>query len=147
MDVKCHVTEKVPDMCVHGCPEPQSLRRSPDGTVGIQKVKCVAWYSHGSPALQHSRCGQLRLPDRDRNHAISLSAGIPQLFSWASHCYCQPCTPTAGTHCSTGAGHVAMSAPAEAKRESAVRTNPGCPPTKVLLPKRANSAGAGEGCW
>lgn len=47
-------------------PEARSLRRSLDGMVGAQKIKCVAWYSHGSPALRRSHRGQLRLPDRDR---------------------------------------------------------------------------------
>lgn len=80
----------------------QRMLEGADGMAGAQKVKCVAWYSHGSPALQHSRYGQLHLPDRGTEKQMSFSAGTPQLFPGASHCYCCPCTPTAG--CPLGAG-------------------------------------------
>ena len=44
-------------------PVPAEAPRGHSGSTGSQSV---AWYSHGSPALQRSRCGQLRPPDGER---------------------------------------------------------------------------------
>lgn len=163
MDIKCHVTDKVADMCVHRHPEARCLLRSmecyrewlagADGAAGKQEVKCVAWYSHESPALQHSHYGQLRLPDREtEKQEMSFSPETPQLFPWAPHFYRCLCIQTAGhavSRSKTGraAENVAASAPAEAKHRAGQLSGQTRTHSQRPLTKRAKRTQGGEGCW
>lgn len=162
MDIKCHVTDKVADMCVHRHPEARCLLRSMEGyrVAGRSRwrgrkteVKRVAWYSHESPALQHSHCGQLRLPDREtEKQEMSFSAETPQLFPWAPHFYRCLCVQTAGhtvSQSKTGRAveNVAASAPAEAKHGAGQLSGQTRTHSQRPLTKRAKRTQGGEGCW
>lgn len=131
--MKDHVTEKAPDTCVHKNRIPAEEPRWHGGST---ESETVAWYSHGSPALRHSRCGQLHPPDGDRK------TGDEPLIATAI-----PVPPTAGTCCPLGARHMAVSASAEANHDvSVATTRAGCPPTEAPSLKWANSARAAVGC-
>lgn len=129
-------------------PEAQSLRRPPDGTAEAEKVKL--WLDTHTEAQLSSIAAvvSFTLLTGTEKQVMSLAAGTPSFSLAPLIATAIPAPPTAGIHCPLGAGHVAMSASAEANRDiSAAMTHAGHPPTEALLLKRANSAGAGEGCW
>lgn len=108
------------------------------------EVKHMAWYSHGSPALQRSHCGQFHLPDRNKKTGDELfnrdTATFPLgpsflLLSLHPNGWD---TPTPRSRARREAGNVAASVPAERPNMGKLSGQ-----TQDTLPKTVTT----EGIW